>query len=199
MIFEYQHFFFNCIPKTGSKTTSNWCKINNMSNVSQVNFEKPVFAIMRDQKDRIISGIFEDIFHSTLINYNITGLEPFVEVEHLYRKTISEWAKDCSINVLSHQCHYADLEMYFFNTEIAVNLSEIYWIHMDDILIIDQLINKVFGFDLKLSPVLKENFSFDNRRPSKEYFYEIIKDNVQVMLWLENRIQKSYNPTYIKL
>ena len=201
MIFEHQHFFLNCIPKTGSKSTSNWCKINDMSKVDQVNLdsEKPVFATMRDQKDRIISGIFEDIFHSTLIMYNLTGLEPLIEVDHLYKKTIDEWAENCFTNVLSHQCHYANVESYFSKTTSFNDLLEVYWIHIDDILIIDQLINKELGFDVKLKPLLKENFRFDKRRPPKEYFYEIIKDNAQVMLWLENRIQKSYNPTYIKL
>ena len=166
MIFEHQYFFLNCIPKTGSKSTSFWCETNGMVKVNKINFDKPVFATIRNQKDRIISGIFEDIFHLTLTTYNLTGLEPFNDVEHLYKKTIDNWALNCSINVLPHQCHYANLEAYFLASES--DLSKIHWIHMDDLVDIDRIINKVLGFDLKLKPFTKENFRFDYRRPPKE-------------------------------
>jgi len=198
MIFEHQHFSFNCVPKTGSKTTSAWCEANGLIEVNILNQKKPVFATMRDHKDRIISGIFEDIFHLTLTKFNITGLEPFDDIKHLYENTINNWLLNYTKKVLPSECHYAKLESYFLTSK-RIDMSTVHWIHMDDILIIDQLINKTLGFDLKLTPVVPENFIFDNRRPPKEWFFEIIKENSQVLSWINNLADRDYTPTYIKL
>ena len=71
MIYEHKDFFIACIPKTGSKSTSSWCIRNNLTPVTEYMFNKPVFATMRNNKERVLSGMAEDLYYRTLVIHNL--------------------------------------------------------------------------------------------------------------------------------
>ena len=192
MIYEHELFFINCIPKTGSKSSTWWCESNGLKIVNQIDHSKPIFATMRDNRDRIISGIAEDLYHVTEQKYNLIGNELFVDIKHLYQETTDNWLADLRHPIARGQCHYANLQSYF---DPKINLSKVYWIHVDDLSIIDRLISSIVN--VKLLP-LTINL-LETNRPPKEWFFGIIKENTSAVRWIEQRINTDHQPTYIKL
>ena len=192
MIYEHDLFFINCIPKTGSKSSIHWCESNGLKIVNQIDHSKPIFATMRDNRDRIISGISEDLYYVTKQKYNLQGDELFEDIEYLYKESIDNWLTNLRHPIATGQCHYANLQSYF---NPKINLSLINWIHVDDLPIINQLISSII--DVNLIPM---TVTLDKtHRPPKEWFYEIIKENTSAVRWIEQRIKTDHRPTYIKL
>jgi hypothetical protein len=191
MIFEHQHFFFNSIPKTGSKSTTWWCEYNNMQRVCANNTTKPIFATYRDTRDRIISGIAEDLYFITKEQYKLTGEEPFATVESLYQQTVEDWAQKPFHPISTVQCHYSSLQSYLGN---KINLSQVHWISMNQIDQINTIINTTLGFDAGLTSLPKEQFILATDRPPKEWFYNIIGKHESAVAWIDSRIQQDYHP-----
>ena len=196
MILEHDNFFINCIPKTGSKSSTNWCKHNGMLPVNSVSLDKPIFATMRDNKDRILSGLTEDLHYVTIRKYNLTSLEKFVDVEHLFKTTVEEWLCNPVHPVSTEQCHYAPLRSYFGGN---IDLNKVNWIHMKDLLVIDQLINNVLGQDQKLNPLLADAFNFETFRPSTSWYWDLLSKDSRVTDWLDSYVKTQFEPTYITL
>jgi hypothetical protein len=191
MIFEHQHFFFNSIPKTGSKSTTWWCKQNAMLPVRANKVEKPIFATYRDTRDRIISGITEDLYFITKEQNGLTGEETFSSVEYMYRHVAELWSVAPYHPISKVQCHYATLQSYLGS---QVDLSQVHWVSMNQIDQIDTVINATLGFAAGLTPLPKEQFILATDRPPKEWFYNIISEHKSAVDWIEQRIQQDYKP-----
>lgn len=191
MIFEHQHFFFNSIPKTGSKSTTWWCEHNGMQQVRANKIGKPIFATYRDTRDRIISGITEDLYFITKEQHGLTGEETFSLVESMYRHVAETWSLVPYHPISKVQCHYGTLQSYLGS---QVDLSRVHWVPMNQIDQIDQIINTTLGFDADLTALPKEQFILETNRPPKEWFYNIISKNKSAVDWIEQRIQQDYKP-----
>ena len=191
MIFEHQYFFFNSIPKTGSKSTTWWCEQNAMLPVRANNTNKPIFATCRDTRERIISGIAEDLYFITKERHSLTGQEAFNTVESLYQQIAEAWAEKPFHPISTVQCHYGTLQSYLGS---KINLSQVHWIPTDLLDQVDTIINTVLGFDTGLTALPKEQFILATDRPPKEWFYNIIGKHKSAVEWIEKRIQQDYQP-----
>ena len=192
MIYEHELFFINCIPKTGSKSSTQWCETNGLKLSNQINHSKPIFATMRNNRDRVISGIAEDLYYVTKQKYNLQGTELFEDVKDFYKEVTDNWLVDLRHPISTTQCHYAGLQSYFNRN---IDLSMVHWIHINDLPIIDQLISSIVAVTLE---PLTVNVT-ETHRPPKEWFYEIIKQNKSAVDWIERKINSDWQPTYIKL
>jgi hypothetical protein len=84
--------------------------------------------------------------------------------------------------------------MIFEHQQFFVNC-----IHINDINHIDKIINSVLPETVHLFPFSKEHDNRDTHRPPKEWYYELISKNVDVLKWIDDFVATEFNPVYIKL
>ena len=201
MIYEHKNFFINCISKTGSKSSSRWCEQNGMKPMKAFYPGKPMFATMLDNRSRVLSGIAEDLHYRAIKKYNLTALEKFCDVEHLFKSKVDKWLQETDwyqtdiLPISTEQCHYAPLSLYFHLLDIK--LDNVRWIHATNLLDISQLINDSLGIDQHLTPLLVEQFNFETFRPGKEWYWNILSKNKGFVKWFELYVSRQYNPTYL--
>lgn len=183
MYFEHQHFIVALIPKTASQTVMAWCLANGLEKtVDGTPGDKPVFAIFRNHRDRIVSGITEDLFHLTYQkNPNLQSLSDS-EKKQLCLVDIENWAKDPSKPITYDSHHYGNLVGYL--PKNVESIQKVNWIKFEDLLLIDKIITKTVGIENTLIPLAPEHFKIVNLRPDKEWYFDQISKFPNVISWL---------------
>ena len=187
MYFEHQHFLVILTPKSASTTVMSWCLANGLEKiVDDTPVDKPVFSIFRNHRDRIISGIAEDLFYLThQKNPNLQSLSDS-EKKQLCLVDIENWAKDPSRPITQEGHHYENLSGYL--PKNVESIQKVNWIKFEDLLSIDKIITKTLGIENTLIPLTSEHFQIWDLRPSKEWYFYHMSKFPSVCSWLENHI-----------
>jgi hypothetical protein len=152
-------------------------------------FDKPVFATYRDTKDRVISGLAEDLYYVTVKKHNLNVVDDLTTHLDLFEEDVRVWLKNPIHPVSSEQCHYARLANYFpENTD----LDNVHWVHMNNLNVVHTIIQDTIGVSVKAMPV--ERIILDTNRPSKEWYWNLLKSNQSVLDWLESYCANQYSP-----
>lgn len=188
MYLEHSHFCIALTPKSASTTVLNWCTENNMQKIigsSQVT--KPMFSIFRNHRDRIISGIAEDLFRLTANKYSNWYSMNEDDKKVLLIKDIEAWAVNPATHVSPDFYHYGNLHQYL--PKSIRKLEEVKWIRFEDVMAIDKIIVQYLNISSDLVVPINQSLIWqDTVRPSKDWFYDKISKFPNAVAWIENHI-----------
>lgn len=188
MYFEHSHFCIALTPKSASSTVLNWCIANSMQQIigsSQVT--KPMFSIFRNHRDRIISGIAEDLYRLSLQKYPNLDSLPADERDTLLIKEIDQWAVNPATHVSPDSYHYGNLYQYL--PKSISKLEDIKWIRFEDVMSIDKIIVQYLNISSDLVvPMRQSQVWQDTDRPPKEWYYDKISKFPDAVAWIEQHI-----------
>lgn len=128
-----------------------------------------MFAVYRNHKDRIISGIAEDLFSVTLQkNPNLHLLSDSEKKEQCLVE-LTRWCLEPTFqNIDPTAYHYGSLADYI-NPRHLVNV--INWIRFEDLHVLHKIINYKLQSELDLIPFVFNERYVNKFRPSKEWYY----------------------------
>lgn len=154
---------------------------------------------MRDNRDRIYSGIAEDAYRVALRQYNLDSHSPIDQVLDACEQVITAWAHDPLTKIDPTCHHYANLNSYFFND--SLNLDRVIWIHSDNIIDIPKIISNTLKENLNFSDISVDDFILDPFRPKKEWFIELLVKHPAnpILRFIEPHILRQYQPKYTRL
>jgi hypothetical protein len=188
MYLEHSHFCIALTPKSASTTVLNWCIANSMQKIMDDRcVNKPMFSIFRNHRDRIISGIAEDLFRSAVNKHTNWYTLSEDDKNNLLIKDIEFWAINPAINVTSDSYHYGNLQDFLPNN--IKTLEEIHWIKFEDVMAIDKIIVQYLNISSDLVVLMRQSLVWqDPVRPSKEWYYDKISKFPDAVAWIEKHI-----------
>ena len=190
MIYEHEKFFLNCIPKTASKSFGKWCNLNGMHHSTDITNSKPMFAVYREPRERIISGIAEDLYYITVCKYQLNVVDDLSGYMTQFEEDVKIWLENPHHPIASDQCHYSDLLAYFPK---HIDLHNVQWVHMNDILSVHDIIGNVVGIELTAIPADQMNTT--TSRPPKSWYWELIKTSPMVTSWVNQQVAQDFTPS----
>lgn len=188
MYFEHSHFCIALTPKSASSTVLNWCIANSMQEIiGSLCVNKPMFSIFRNHRDRIISGIAEDLYRLSLQKYPNLDSLPADERDTLLIKEIDQWAVNPATHVSPDSYHYGNLYQYL--PKSISKLEDIKWIRFEDVMSIDKIIVQYLNISSDLVvPMRQSQVWQDTDRPPKEWYYDKISKFPDAVAWIEQHI-----------
>lgn len=185
MYFEHSHFCIALTPKSASTTVLNWCFANSMQQITESRrVTKPMFSIFRNHRDRIISGIAEDLYRLSLQKYPNLDSLPADERDTLLIKEIDHWAINPATKVSPDYYHYGNLHHYL--PKSIRKPEDIKWIRFEDVMSIDKIIVQYLNISSDLVVPMRQSLVWqDPDRPSKEWYYDKISKFPNAVAWIE--------------
>jgi hypothetical protein len=151
--------------------------------------DKPVFATYRDTKDRVISGIAEDLYYITVKKHKLNVVDDLTNHLGLFEEDVRLWLSNPTHPVTPDQCHYAKLANYFPGN---IDLNTVHWVHMNDLLNAHNIIKDTIGVTVAEMPA--DKIIFDTNRPTKEWYWNLLSTNQNVVNWIDSYCTSQFNP-----
>jgi hypothetical protein len=149
-----------------------------------------MFAVYREPRDRIISGIAQDLYYITVCKYQLNVVDDLSGYMTEFEEDVLLWLQNPRHPIASDQCHYAALRAYFPN---YIKLQDVHWVHMNDILSVHNIIGNVVGTEL--AAITEYQMNTDTSRPPKTWYWDLIKTNSAVTSWLDQQVAQDFTPS----